>query len=355
MRELRAALIALVLGVAGVAGASEPANKASPAAHAAARALTGGINFGNMLDAPHEGAWGLKVEDEFIALAGTGPGQFPAVRLPVRWSAHAGGDAAAVIDPAFLRRVDDVVRRLLARGVTVVLNQHHYRQLDGDALDPGEKAVAPELVHQRFLSLWRQIADHFAGADPRLIFELYNEPHGKLEPDWNRLAAEALAVVRKRHPDRVVVIGPVHWNNPSALSKLELPPDPNLLLTVHHYEPFTFTHQGAEWVQPTLPQGLDCCDADQLRRIREPLDLAVRESKRLGYPVFVGEFGAYSKAPHAARLRYLRAIGQALRERQLPAVYWELASGFGLYDPATRRMRSELRAALEGQPEAERR
>lgn len=349
---MRDALIGLALTlatmVAGAQAPAEPGNKASPAAHAAARALVGGINFGNMLDSPTEGAWGLKVEDEFIALAGNGPGQFPAVRLPVRWSAHASADAAAVIDPAFLRRVDDVVRKLLARGVTVVLNQHHYRQLDGDALDPGEKAVAPEVVQPRFLSLWRQIAAHFAGADPRLIFELYNEPHGALEPHWNRLAAQALAIVRERHPERVVVIGPVHWNNASALARLELPADANLLLTVHHYEPFNFTHQGAEWIQPPLPKGLDCCDAAQVLRITAPLDLALREARRLGYPVFVGEFGAYSQAPHAARLRYLRAIGQALRERQLPAVYWELASGFGLYDPATRRMRADLRAALEG-------
>jgi endoglucanase len=339
--------LAMCLGTLGAA-AAEPADRASPKAHAAARALAGGINFGNMLDAPSEGAWGLRVEDEFIALAGTAPGQFPAVRLPVRWSAHASADAAAVIDSAFMRRVDDVVRRLLARGVTVVLNQHHYRQLDGDALDPGETAVAPEVVQARFLSMWRQIAAHFADANPRLLFELYNEPHGSLEPHWNRLAAQALAVVRERHPERVVIIGPVHWNNASALARLDLPRDPHLLLTVHNYEPFEFTHQGAEWVQPPRPSGIDCCSPEQLRHMVAPLDLAVQEAQRLGYPVFVGEFGAYSRAPEAARLRYLQAMGRALRERKLPAIYWELAAGFGLYDPASHRMRSQLRAALDG-------
>ena len=36
-----------------------------------------------------------------------------------------------------------------------------------------------------------------------------------------------------------------------------LPPtgDANLAATVHYYEPFNFTHQGAEWVDPSPPLG----------------------------------------------------------------------------------------------------
>ena len=56
------------------------------------------------------------------------------------------------IDPAFMARVDDVVRRLLARGVPVVLDMHHYRQLDGDALDAGETPVPDAVVERRFLA-----------------------------------------------------------------------------------------------------------------------------------------------------------------------------------------------------------
>lgn len=68
----------------------------------------------------------------------------------------------------------------------------------------------------------------------------------------------------------------------------------------------------------------------------------------MGYPVFVGEFGAYNKAPQEARVRYLKFMRQAMAERNLPWSYWELAAGFGIYDPATRSFRRDMVEVLYG-------
>lgn len=326
---------------------SGPAPGASPQAFRMAASLGRGINFGNMLEPPQEGDWGLRVEDRFIQLVGT-PGFPTTVRLPVRWSNHASLDASARIDPQFMLRVAAVVDALLARGATVVLNMHHYRQFDGDPLDPGEKAVDAALVDLRFFAMWQQIAKRFANYGPRLLFEIYNEPHGRLDSTWNGLMSRAVRVIRASNPQRLLVVGPVHWNSASALPRLVLPADPHLILTVHHYEPFDYTHQGAEWVQPIKPTGKDCCDAAQLKLMHGLLDQAVAESKRLGYPVFVGEFGAYSKASPESRLRYTRAMRDAMEARALGWMYWELAAGFGVYDPMAGQLRPGLAAALFG-------
>ena len=330
--------------------APAPLPGASPAARQFAASLKRGVNFGNMLDAPTEGAWALRVDDRIIDLVGTrAGGHIASVRLPVRWSNHASPDAQATIDPVFMARVDDVVRRLLARGVPVVLDMHHYRQLDGDPLDAGEAAVPDAVVERRFLAMWRQIAEHFRAAPPSLAFELYNEPHGRLTPHWNDLMSRAVRLVRQSNPTRVVVVGPTQWNSARGLDTFAMPPDANLVLTVHHYDPFTFTHQGAPWIKPGLPLGVACCSAQQLADIRGPLDTAQRFGARTGYPVYVGEFGAFESVPRDDRNRYTRVMRDEIERRGMTWSYWELAGGFGFFDPVAGRVRAGgLEEALFG-------
>jgi endoglucanase len=320
---------------------------ASSEAQAAFRNLGRGINFGNMLEAPNEGEWGLNVEERFFDLVGDG-GFTKSVRLPVRWSNHAAVDAAATIDPKFFARVDYVVDRLIARGATVMLNMHHYRQIDGDKLDPNERAVAADVVDVRLLAMWKQIAERYANRGSKLIFEIYNEPHGRLEPKWNDLLSRAVRLIRQSNPSRVLVIGPTFYNNATKLPELVVPADPHLILTVHNYDPFDFTHQGAEWIEPQKPIGATCCSDAQKAEMSRSLDLAAREAKRLNYPVFVGEFGSYSKAPEESRVAYSRFMRDAMEARGLPWFYWELASGFGVYDPVAGRYRVSLFNALYG-------
>jgi len=314
--------------------------------------LGAGVNFGNMLDAPYEGAWGSRVKDDYPALVKQAG--FGHVRLPVRWSAHAGRDASAQIDPVFMARVDAVVDRLLAQGLMVVLDMHHYRQLDADALDAGEVKVDAADVKLRFLSMWRQIAEHFSGRSERLWFELYNEPHGsQTAAAWNDLASRALRVVRASNPERVVVIGPVQWNSAHALASLTLPPDANLVVTIHDYEPFVFTHQGATWIAPSSgrPTGVRCCDPQQRQQLAETLDIGARWAKRHGVPLWLGEFGSYGGPPNrpndmASRAEYTRLVRDAADQRGIPWTYWEFDAGFGIYDRESREWREPLRRAL---------
>lgn len=320
---------------------------ASGPARATATALGRGVNFGNMLDAPNEGDWGLTVRDEFIDV--TAAAGFASVRLPVRWSNHAAATPPFTIDPQFFARVESVLDKLLSKGLYVVLNMHHYNQLDGHALNPGEFAVDSAILDVRFLSLWQQIAERFRDKSDHLLFELYNEPHDRLTPSkWNDLAARALNAIRKSNPDRIVVIGPTDWNDAKALSSLRLPNDANLIVTVHNYQPFNFTHQGAEWISSPLPTGVSCCDATQQAAAIAPLTAAKAWSDAARYPVFIGEFGAYSKAGMRSRVNYTRLVRQQAEARGFSWSYWELASSFGAYDPVRHVWRALLKNALLG-------
>jgi endoglucanase len=144
------------------------------------------------------------------------------------------------------------------------------------------------------------------------------------------------------------VIGPTSWNGAGDLRLLKLPNDANLIATVHNYAPFPFTHQGAEWINPVLPVGVTCCNSSQEAEMTAPLDVAKAWSTAKRYPVFVGEFGAYSKGDAASRIAFNRKMRQAMEGRGMSWAYWEFAAGFGVYDPVNLSFRQGLLDSLLG-------
>lgn len=337
----------LVLCVAGSAAAADAAPQCASVSAQTCRiaaSLGRGINLGNMLEAPREGDWGLRAEPEFIDLAAS---NFATVRVPVRWSNHAAPTADATLDEGFAKRVDQVVDALLQRKVNVILDFHGYSQIYGDGRPPTEFAVDPELVETRFLNIWRQVAQRYKDRSPKLLFELLNEPHGRLDGEpWNVLAEKGLAVVRESNPTRVVLIGPSYWNSVHDLPKLRMPKDDAVILAIHNYEPFEFTHQGASWIPMKFPVGAPCCNDAQRKRINDSLEQARRWSLANGIPVHLGEFGAYSAAPMESRAAYTRIVRDAAEARGFGWTYWELASSFGVYSPKDHAWNAPLKSAL---------
>src|SRR4051812_40868909 len=92
--------------------------------HAANKKLGRGVNIGNCLEAPREGAWGVRLQEEYFKLIkDTG---FDTIRLPTNWAAHADKDAPFKIDPTFFARIDWAVDQALANQLNIILNIHHY-------------------------------------------------------------------------------------------------------------------------------------------------------------------------------------------------------------------------------------
>lgn len=288
------------------------------------RRLGRGVNMGNALEAPREGAWGVRLEEEYFQLVKEGG--FNSVRIPIRWSAHAALKPPYTIDKAFFDRVDWAVEQALSRGLLVVINMHHYEDI----------FRKPDEHRERFLAMWEQIAEHYQDYPPELMFELLNEPHDMLVSSlWNDLLKEAIQVIRKSNPERTLIIGPAQWNSIGGLQTLELPEDDrNIIVTVHYYEPFRFTHQGADWVSGskqwlgTKWEGTP----SQQRAVIQDLDQAAAWGKAHNRPIYVGEFGAYSKADMESRARWTAFVARQAEERGMSWAYWEFCSGFGVFD-----------------------
>ena len=316
----------------------------TPATCAVAHALKKGINMGNMLDAPREGDWGVRMDALYPFLVAD---LFNTVRLPVRWSNHAAPTADATLDEDFARRVDGIVDDFLDRGMFVILDVHHYGQLFGAHLSKNEFAVAEDVIEMRLVNIWHQLGKRYQDRSPRLVFELLNEPQGRLDGEpWNLLAPRLLAAVRASNPERTVMIGPSFWNNAVHLPLLRLPKDRNLIIAVHNFHPFEFTHQGEDSRKPPFPTGVTCCDKRQHQEIATQFEMAERWSRATGYPLHLGEFGAYQAADRDSRAAYVRVVRQEAERRGIGWAYWEFASTFGIYSPETRQWIEPLKKAL---------
>jgi len=296
-----------------------------------------GVNLGNALEAPREGEWGVTLKEEYFQLIQDAG--FDAVRIPIRWSAHADSAAPYTIEPSFFERVDWAVNQALSRDLLVVLNVHHYEEI----------MLRPKEHRERFLALWAQIADHYKAYPADLLFEVLNEPNGALTAGaWNSLLKEALQAIRQTNPERNVVVGPANWNSIDGLGSLEFPEDAHVIVTVHYYLPFQFTHQGAEWADGsdawlgTTWQGT----SSETQAVTRDLDRAAAWGKANHRALYVGEFGAYSKADMDSRARWTDFVARQAEERGMSWAYWEFCAGFGVYDPSAHAWNRPILEAL---------
>jgi endoglucanase len=217
------------------------------------------------------------------------------------------------------------VQKATAQGLVVILDLHEFGSMGQD----------PEGNKGKFLAFWRQVAARYKDAPDSVLFEILNEPSRKLTPElWNAYLSEALAIIRKSNPTRTVIAGPAFWNGIDHLNELRLPEsDRNLIVTVHYYKPMEFTHQGAGWSEHKDKSGVrwEGTEAER-RQVENDFGKAVTWAKANNRPVFLGEFGAYDRAPMESRARYTDFIARTAEANGWSWAYWQFDSDFILYD-----------------------
>jgi endoglucanase len=321
------------------------------AAHLAARRFMRGVNLGNYLEAPPGQNWGASyTTNDFVWIRTEG---FDHVRLPIAWQHHTGPAPDYTLSNSIFAKADFLVTNALNRGLGALVNIHHFDDFTTD----------PAAWTNKFYAIWRQVAAHYASQPSALAFELINEPKDAATTAvLNPIHAEAIRQIREISPARTLFVGPGQWNSITELGNLRLPDtDENLIVTVHCYDPFLFTHQGASWTLPdtattnlvfpgppatpvtpapgigawatnwlrdynTVPADLNPCSP---RAFHGKLLIAQQWGEYYGRPMHVGEFGAYHPcAPAESRVRFYREIRERMDELGLGWAMWDWKAGF---------------------------
>ncbi|NOS70018.1 MAG: glycoside hydrolase family 5 protein [Verrucomicrobia bacterium] len=312
-------LVSILLWVAGDAKAQ---SKSKPDAFAQNQRLGRGVNilgYDPIWRSREQGRF--KVE-YFQKLKAAG---FNSVRINLHAFRQMDATNSWAIKPSWFEVLDWAVNEAQAQGLAVILDLHEFTPMGND----------PSGNKEKFLAFWRRMAAHYQNAPATVFFELLNEPFDKLTPElWNEYFAEALGIIRKTNPTRTVIVGPGQWNQIDRLVELKLPEsDRNLIVTVHFYEPFAFTHQGASWTDRKDKLGFDWKGSpEEVAALNRAFDRAQAWSKANKRPLFLGEFGAYDRGPMDSRMHWTAAVARAAESRGWSWAYWQFDSDFILYD-----------------------
>lgn len=281
------------------------------------------VNMGNHLEPPNEGNWGRAIaDDDFTIIKAAG---FASVRLPVNFSGHAAMAAPYTIDATFMARVHHVVDLATAAGLNVIIEMHSY---DGLYSDPNGNAA-------RFTGLWKLVATDFASAPGGVWFELANEPHDHLtNANLLTIFNPALAAIRLTNPTRPVIVGGEGYSGIGSLASLQMPTDPNVVPTIHSYDPFMFTHQGATFIKPTPPLGRSLGGAADIAELNGNLQAVKNYMTRTGRVPFLGEYGANDDPaiPVSERISYYGMMTAAYASIGVQSCAWAYTNTFKLRD-----------------------
>ncbi len=347
------------------------AGRVTPA-HIAARRFLRGVNLANDLEAPPGQNWGARHTPKDLHLIRTQG--FDHVRIPVGWHHYTGPGPEYRIKPEIFARVDALVHAGLNEGLGVIINIQHFEDFTSH----------PKQQTARFNAIWSQVAAHYAQSSEELAFELLNEPKdaaktGVISP----IFAGTIKEIRRTNPARTIFVGPGMWNSVAELPLLWLPDDDdNLIVTVHNYEPYYFTHQGAPWsgpdtkvtgiqfpgppAEPLVPKPASNLNFWVLNWIKSyntlptasnpsspiafgaALEQAREWSEHYGRPVHLGEFGCYMTADTESRAHYYRAVRETAERVGMGWAAWDWKAGFRYWNERAGRPEPGMHEALFG-------
>ena len=257
---------------------------------------------GNLLPEAWETAWSQPQTTPEIADFIIGLG-FNTIRIPITWAEHL--DENDQIDPRWMARVKEVVDLFHSRGAYVIINLHHDGGADG-WIEASEASY--NQYSGRFASVWTQIAQTFADYDERLLFESMNEvlddknawnaPNAvaaKWHNAWTQLFVDTVRATGGNNAQRNLILmtysGGGAEGNFTSFTMPEDSAKDHLLLTVHNYDPQSFTWTTVTWTRMT---------ARWIPSVHEPIlrrsfEIYKKYMDLYNVPVVLGEYNADPK------------------------------------------------------------
>ena len=268
------------------------------------------------------------------------------VRIGVTWGNYQ--NSSWVIEQSYIEEVRQNVEWAEQAGLNVILNMHH-DEYWLDIKTAANNATVNSSIKERIEKTWQQIANAFNDKGDFLIFESFNElqdgqwgwgdnlkdggkQYNTLN-EWNQLVVNTIRATGGNNATRWIGI-PAYAASPSfALeSSFKLPTDPanKLMVSVHFYDPNTFTltpensDGKSEWGHTAAAGKFQSGSNED--HVVDIFSKLYEKYIAKNIPVYIGEYGCVmhtSNRSNQFRNYYLEYVCRAAYTYSMPLCIWD--------------------------------
>ncbi len=313
-----------------------------------AKSLNNGVNISWL-----EQTWDQHILDtvevtktDFVLLKTLG---FKSIRLPVAFAYFAEHQIPL---ETVCSHVDRLVKQCGLYGMKLIIVYH-----SGNLADDNYTGET-----QKIADLWCFLAKRYQNVSANeLFFDIYNEPPHMDPQKWKDASYNIVNAIRKVDKNRTLLVGASNFNSIYELSRFVRLADENIIYSFHFYEPFFFTHQGAEWIGdqvatigvpfpyergknfPPLNSKAKNTPGESHyneyprdgneQSIHDKLTIVKNWANNYDVPVICSEYGVYNKYADAdSRCNYIKAMRTELKALNIPGILWDYNTNFSIFN-----------------------
>jgi hypothetical protein len=282
-------------------------------------------------------------EEDIKRIAGWG---LDHVRLPVDYPVLEDDQAPFIYKEEGFEYIDNCLSWCKKYGLNLILDLH--KTPGYGFFEANNTLFDDEKMQERFISIWKAIAQRYHHEGDNMMYELLNEVVEKNSDRWNSLYSKAVKAIREIDPKRYILVGCNFYSSPKELKNLVRLEDDRIVYNIHFYEPHVFTHQRIKWVDllreynmpltyPGIITGIEefiqkYPHYDMMRPLagvkmdkeflRYHLLEAIEFKKQHNAQVYCGEFGAVVNMECNSRLNWFRDVIDIFCESGIGYAVW---------------------------------
>ncbi|MFY7963443.1 MAG: glycoside hydrolase family 5 protein [Chitinophagaceae bacterium] len=277
---------------------------------------------------------------------------FKTVRLPVAFDLFVYPNSST-LQPQLLTKLKEIYFICYNLKLHLIIT-YHYGLFDDNSI------YNDKINHVSWL--WKQVQQNFKGHGYEyLFFELYNEPTmGSYR--WKLTAEKLISYIRGEDPNRIYIVGGTNYNGLNDLMDMGKLSDDKLFYTFHFYEPYIFTHQGADWTSdktymrgfpyPYRRRKMPVMSKEAIgtsvekdynkyyyegtkKYLDERMNQIANFCARNNMTLICTEAGVIDIADKDSRANYLKDVTAAMYQFDIPVILWDYDQRFSIKQDST--------------------